>query len=253
MANDVQRVRSPRYPSIGLPDALDLLGKVYKKNHTYAVPKEAVIKAMGYSTVNGASATALATLMQYGLMEKAGHDYRISGVGLSILEPHGADEKPRALRAAAEAPSLFAELLNAYPGPPPGADLLRAYLVRKGFTPAAIPQVIRSFLDTLELVRRESAGYNSESPPQQREEPVRAEPVQPSMAPQPMYSPPPPAGPAADLELNEPNLSIRGGQVRIEALLDFDGLTQLEEQIKALKLLMKPKASTRPTPPSEPN
>ena len=54
---------------------------------------------------------------------------------------------------------------------------------------------------------------------------------------------PPPALVAptqADLELNEPNLSIRGNTVRIEALLDFDGLSELEGKIQALKMLMKP-------------
>ena len=51
----------------------------------------------------------------------------------------------------------------------------------------------------------------------------------------------PPRATLDDLTLNEPNLDIRGGTVRVEALLDFDGLSQLEEHLKALKMLLKPK------------
>lgn len=44
----------------------------------------------------------------------------------------------------------------------------------------------------------------------------------------------------ADLLLNEPNITIQGRRtVRIEALLDAEGLTELEGQIKALKMLIK--------------
>ena len=45
----------------------------------------------------------------------------------------------------------------------------------------------------------------------------------------------------ADLVLNEPNLDIRAGTVRIEALLDYEGLALLEGQLTALKMLMKRK------------
>lgn len=55
-----------------------------------------------------------------------------------------------------------------------------------------------------------------------------------------------PAFPAVPLKeelvLNEPSLSIRGGTVRLEALLDMNGLIELESQIQALKTLLKRKA-----------
>lgn len=46
-----------------------------------------------------------------------------------------------------------------------------------------------------------------------------------------------------DLNLNEPTLNIRGGVVRVEALLDYDGLAELENQIKALRMILKPRRS----------
>ena len=51
--------------------------------------------------------------------------------------------------------------------------------------------------------------------------------------------------------LNDPSLTIRGGQVWLEALLDYEGLEQLEEQIKALKTLLKRKRSANPAESAE--
>lgn len=52
--------------------------------------------------------------------------------------------------------------------------------------------------------------------------------------------------------LNVPHLDIRGDTVRIEALLDFDGLSDLEGKIQALKMLMKPSGkSSRAAPTAE--
>jgi len=46
------------------------------------------------------------------------------------------------------------------------------------------------------------------------------------------------------LVLNEPYLDIRGSrEVHIEGILDYDGLIELEETLKALKMLIKKKAS----------
>ena len=49
------------------------------------------------------------------------------------------------------------------------------------------------------------------------------------------------------LVLNEPYLDIRGSQeVHIEGILDYDGLLDLEEKLKALKMLIKKKLAGSP-------
>ena len=59
------------------------------------------------------------------------------------------------------------------------------------------------------------------------------------------FAPPPSITLMQELPLNDPALNIRGGTVQIEARLDYEGLGLLEEQIKALKLLMKPRRNAQ--------
>ena len=65
------------------------------------------------------------------------------------------------MRAAARSPGLFAEMIDHFKGDIPGDELLRAYLIRRGFAAAAVPQCIHSFRETMELVTRETSAYPS--------------------------------------------------------------------------------------------
>ena len=75
-------------------------------------------------------------------------------------------------------------------------------------------------------------------------------------APAPLASATPAVAPRAfshnrNLEPNEVYLDIRGSrEVHIEGILDHDGLLELEEKLKALKLLI-PKKKAEPTPQIE--
>jgi hypothetical protein len=161
-----KRVRSPNYPALSLPDALSKVAAVYRELHTHAAPREVVAKAMGYSGLSGASATSVSALHKYGLLEKAGNDeIRVSERAMSIMHPHSPEEKAKAVREAAVEPVLFAELSERFPGKIPNEELLRNYLVRKGFASSAVSSVILAFRETSEMVERENVGYaESEQP-----------------------------------------------------------------------------------------
>lgn len=189
MSDDIKRVRSPNYPSISLKDAIGHLDALWSKMHAHAAPRDLVLKAMGYSSYNGASGSALSAQVKYGLLERVGDDYKLTERAKQILHPHSPDERVSAIRAAANAPPLFTELLDQFGGTaPPSDDILRSYLARRGFASSAVPSVIQSFRETIDLVSRETARYDSVQTPEPREEPVRAEPVQPSMAPQTLHA-----------------------------------------------------------------
>jgi hypothetical protein len=86
------------------------------------------------------------------------------------MHPHSPTEKTDAIRQAAQEPQLFAELAERFPGEMPNEDLLRNYLVRKGFAPGALSAVILAYRETSDLVQREIGGYasmeiHSEEPP----------------------------------------------------------------------------------------
>lgn len=175
-----ERIRSPRYPSISLREAEVLAQKLYDKDGTNTVDREVAVKHMGYTTLNGASATILATLNQYGLTGGAGKGMvRLTEAAIDILEPHTEASRRQALALAARAPSLFSELFEQFPGKV-SESALRAYLVRQGFKTPALKQVVPAFLETREYVSAsgesesygETAAHLAESPrkPTAREE-----------------------------------------------------------------------------------
>jgi hypothetical protein len=182
-----KRVRSPNYPALSLPDALDKVQALYKAQHTHAAPREVVAKNIGYSGLNGASATAISALHKYGLLEKMGDEVKVSDRALRILHPHSPAEKSAAIRDAAGDPALFAELAERFPGAMPNDELLRNYLLRKGFAQSAVSSVILAYRDTSEFAAREGAPYDSAS--DQGAAPVPSTQIAPT--PHTLAAPPP--------------------------------------------------------------
>jgi hypothetical protein len=156
-----KRIRSPNYPALSLPEALNRVTALYRAIHTHAAPRDVVAKGMGYTSLNGASATAISALHKYGLLERFGDEVKVSERALSILHPHTPQERVAAITAAAGEPALFAELAERFPGTMPNEELLRNYLVRKGFAPGAIGPVIAAYRDTSDMVVTEGRGYDS--------------------------------------------------------------------------------------------
>ena len=69
--------RSPNYPAISLPKAVEQARKVYAANHLHKASPEVVAKAIGYSSLNGGSLTAISALKKYGLIEDDNKELRI--------------------------------------------------------------------------------------------------------------------------------------------------------------------------------
>jgi len=153
-----KRTRSPNYPSLSLPEALDKVRLIYQNQHTHGAPREVVVKSMGYAGINGASATAISALSKYGLLEGRGDEIRVSDRAMRFLNPLNDQERSEAIREAAKEPALFQELTEKFPGPLPNEEVLRNYLIRNGFAPAAVSGVILAYRETLAYVDREARG-----------------------------------------------------------------------------------------------
>src|SRR5262245_43339262 len=137
-----RRTRSPNYPSISLPEAIDKLRVLSEAIHHHSAPREVVARGMGYTGLHGASASAISALQKYGLLDRSGEELRVSERGKRILYPGNGTEKAEAIRDAASAPKLFAELAEKFPGGTTNEELVRNYLIRKSFAPTAISSVI---------------------------------------------------------------------------------------------------------------
>ncbi|MGN7984666.1 hypothetical protein [Burkholderia sp. 22313] len=147
------KARSPNYPALSLRKSLEFAGKVYAKNHTHKAEPIVVAQAMGYSGLNGKSLSAISALKKFGLLEDVDKQLRIARSALTILvEPSTSAERAETLVEAAFLPDLFAELRAEYGDVAPSDELLRSYLLRRGFLLATVDLPIRAYRETLEMV-----------------------------------------------------------------------------------------------------
>src|SRR5437016_5983210 len=135
------RIRSPNYPAMSLPEAIDRIGRIHQEEQHLEAPREVMAKHLGYNSINGSSLKALSALLKYGLMAKTeGDRRRVTDLALQILHPRDPAERSAAIRDAAFRPALFAEIAKEWNGIPSDANLT-AYLIRRNFARDAIPEV----------------------------------------------------------------------------------------------------------------
>jgi hypothetical protein len=184
MSETIKRPRSPNYPSISLPEALQQLRHLFDRIQKYKAPKDLVIKAIGYSGLNGASASAISAHTKYGILDRLeGDEFKISDLGMKLLFHENPAEYAASLHQAARSPALFSELMAEFPGGVPHDDILRTRLIRRGFAQSAVATAISSYRETVEFVSNNSVGYN---PPDDN---VTEEPMQPQTTAQSAPSP----------------------------------------------------------------
>jgi hypothetical protein len=164
--------RSPNYPAISLPEALDLVAKVYQREKRSPADPERIALALGYRSMSGPARTKLSGLRKFGLVEETGNGVRLSDLAMTILYPRTPDEKRDALRTAATTPGLFRELAE-YPGA--SDDNLVSRLVRTGFTEAGARSAVASFRKTMSLAPEEATGYDG--PDEEADEVLAAAPA----------------------------------------------------------------------------
>ncbi|MCH7889635.1 MAG: hypothetical protein IIA00_10225 [Proteobacteria bacterium] len=153
------RPRSPNYPAISLPEAIERLHKLFKRAQRQTITREQAAEAMGYDGLHGGSLGALSALLKFGLLEKGANGVRVSDRGIAIIAPEDDEERNLAFADAAFSPSLFKELTERFLGGMPSDEKLRSYLIRKNFSSSALDRVIRSYRETMELVSDEGPGY----------------------------------------------------------------------------------------------
>ena len=240
----MKRSRSPQYPSLSLPQAIEMVTKLHKANRTSVISRETAAKDMGYAGLTGRSLTVIAALAQYGLIEKAGKgDIKVTRRAVDILHSVEQADRDEAVREAALAPALFQQLIERFPEGVPSHNALRSYLIQQEFGDVAIGPAITAFLETIAFAekakesgrtgegdeKRESGDTSSDAP----ENPVTQ--VQPPT--KPAYEPP---AIVLHTPLNKISMNIDGDRVMVSGLFDLKGLRLLKKKIEGLEALISP-------------
>ncbi len=141
------RMRSPNYPSIALPQAIELVDKIFKADRTNVIEKEVAAEHMDYTSLNGRTLKLLGALSQYGLLDKVGKGkVRVSPTAVSVLHGMDQEERNRAILEAASSPALFKRIRDNFDNPSDAT--ITSFLMREGSTDAAVEPVLKSYKDT---------------------------------------------------------------------------------------------------------
>lgn len=259
----MERMRSPNYPSVSLPQAIDLVAKIHKTCRSNVIAREVAVREMGYSGMTGRSMKVLSALLQFGLLEKTGKgDVKVTQRAVDIL--HGIEDEDRdeAMLEAAFMPPLFKSIQDRFPDGIPSENAIRSFLIKQEFLDAAIGPAINAFKETCRAVEHiresDSHGDGGDEAAESTGQMIKPDDVTMQSA---VSSPSPsPAAPTVveavgrassrrDLVPNEVYLNFRGSrEVLVEGLLDYDGILELEEKIKAVKMLLKKPVAAGPPP-----
>lgn len=152
--NDVRK-KSPRAPTLALPDALDRVEKIYAQDGRHPTPIEVIAQALGYkSATNGSAAQAIASLRYYGLLER-----QKEGV-LAVSKDYEnykyspeESQKQTYLIGWLRTPSIFSNLLDKYDSRLPSDGNIRYDLINMGFIPGGADAYVSVFRRSVEFAR----------------------------------------------------------------------------------------------------
>lgn len=154
--------RSPNYPRIALEEGIEKIKIVYQKQHTYPTDKEVLAKNLGYGGINGGSQSMVAALLSYGLLSKVDNNLKVSDEAVSVIElPDDSPVRFETIQQLATTPFIFANLEETYRDKLPQNELIRHFLIKKGFLSKAADEVIRIYHANLEFVNTLKAKYNT--------------------------------------------------------------------------------------------
>ena len=161
MEASMSRVRSPNFPVISMPQAIERIEAVYDKEQTLPAMRETIADHLGYSGLNGASLKIISALGKYGLLEEVGgKGFRVTKLAMAIMHPANPKEKTDALTEAAAMPALFQKLTDQFDGQRPSETNLRSWLLRNGFAKSAVDSVIKAYGETMDLVSGGRVAYS---------------------------------------------------------------------------------------------
>lgn len=167
------RERSPNYPALGLPDAIELVQKLYSAEKRASAPYESAASALGYNSLSGRVRVKISVLRKYGLVDEAKGRVRVSDLAMRILFERSPQDKQAAIEDAAMRPELFRELRK---NAEASDTTLVNDLVRQGFSMGGARAAVASFRGTMDVVAASPIGYDE---PESEDEPMMEQQLPP--------------------------------------------------------------------------
>ena len=150
------RTRSPAYPYIALPNALEKAAVLWQVEGRHAAAVNVAMQHWGYKEDSSTGYSCVAALKKFGLVDHEGmgdtRQVKLSDLALTILldQDPDSDERRGALRAAALGPRIHTELWERYGTELPSDQSLKRYLVlERGFNEASVDELLDEYKQTM--------------------------------------------------------------------------------------------------------
>lgn len=150
----MKRPRSPNYPTVGLREAVERVGRLYEKDNKAGAPPEMAAVHIGFGKPHGQAMSVLAALKKFGLVTKTNGRIVPTQRAIEIINlPETDPRRQKALRDAAMEPEIYRELIDQHRESGwPSEEVLSSELVTyKSFIKRAADGLVRSLLDSIEF------------------------------------------------------------------------------------------------------
>jgi hypothetical protein len=146
-----QKIRSPKFPSMSLGEAVTEIAKVYEAEDRNKMSRSVLAAHLGYSSLSGASASKIGALRHFGLVDGSGDSLTVSTLAITLVLKDPNDPEYRsALAEAVRNPTLYRELLDEYSSKPSLANL-EFNLIQRGFLKKSATGAAQDFLDSCDF------------------------------------------------------------------------------------------------------
>ncbi|PYV90566.1 MAG: hypothetical protein DMG05_10050 [Acidobacteria bacterium] len=148
------RHRSPNYPTVGLRNAVERVGKLLKIDGKAGAPPEIAAVHIGFSKAHGQAMSVVSALKKFGLVQEM--NKRIVPTQRAIEIVNLAADDPRRIKSLQEAvltPEIYKELIDQHreSGFPANDAMERELITYKGFNPKSVSAFVRDFRDSLDF------------------------------------------------------------------------------------------------------
>lgn len=149
------RGRSPSFPGISLPAAIERAKVVHQREGRHSAPIAAIMAHWGYKSPSGPATVTFAALKKYGLLDDEGSgDTRVARLTDLAIEILMKPDPKEAIKRAALHPPIHREMWDEYGAALPSLDTLKYKLVaQRGFTEGGFKEFIREYQETVAFAK----------------------------------------------------------------------------------------------------
>ena len=111
--------------------------------------------------MSGSSMTTLATLGQYGLIDRTGGNLSVSSLAVQILHPSSNEQRDKAIKDAASLPKVFQDQLNGFENC--SSEIITNHLIQIGFAPDRAKKVANVYLENRKFAKLDEVNLRTDN------------------------------------------------------------------------------------------